>query len=531
MSEKIYALLLRLFPSHFGEAYGDEALQLFRDRTRDEKGFFPRFRLWFDLLADLAISVPREYFYAEPELLAASSQRLGGAPLFYVAGDESPRPGALFLGGMLALAALVTFSSLLSHGGNHRPPSSSARQFQRAAAPPSSPPTRPATQAAGDTNSPGGGGDKTIASTSGQSATPATPFSPAQAKQDNSPSRTLPLRDHSLSDLSSTPQPLDTRGSTQPTQNEAVPAIAAAVQHENLNAAERQRVVDAAIANLKQHYIYPDVAQKMADALLAHAKSGDDDAMTDGKTFAKRLTTQMRDVSHDMHLELVYSEAPLPQRPAEPTPESIARFRKSMEQQNCMFEKVEILPHNIGYLKLNFFPDTSVCQATAIAAMASLNNTDAVIFDLRDNRGGFPDMVALISSYLFDYPEYLYNPREAPTPQSWTPSPVPGNRLADKPAYVLTSAKTISGAEQFSYDLKMLKRATLVGETTTGSAHAGVWHRIDDHFGMGIPEAKAVNPFSKTDWEGVGVEPDVKVNAADALQTAEKLAETKLHKK
>jgi C-terminal processing protease CtpA/Prc len=307
--------------------------------------------------------------------------------------------------------------------------------------------------------------------------------------------------------------------------------MASAVQNENLNAAERRRVVDAAIANLKQHYIYPDVAQKMADSLLAHAKSGDDDAMTDGETFAKRLTAQMRDVSHDMHLELVYSRDPLPQQPTEPTPESVARFRKSMEQQNCMFEKVDILPHNIGYLKLNFFPDTSVCQATAIAAMASLNNTDAVIFDLRDNRGGFPDMVALISSYLFDYPEYLYNPREAPTPQSWTPSPVSGNRLADKPAYVLTSAKTISGAEQFCYDLKMLKRATLVGETTAGSAHAGVWHRIDDHFGMGIPETKAVNPFSKTDWEGVGVEPDVKVNAADALQTAEKLAETKLHKK
>jgi C-terminal processing protease CtpA/Prc len=95
----------------------------------------------------------------------------------------------------------------------------------------------------------------------------------------------------------------------------------------------------------------------------------------------------------------------------------------------------------------------------------------------------------------------------------------------------LTSARTYSGAEQFSYDLKMLKRATLVGETTGGGAHSGVWHRIDDHFGMGIPETKAINPFSKTDWAEVGVEPDVKVNAADALATAEKLAQGKLQKK
>jgi C-terminal processing protease CtpA/Prc len=202
-----------------------------------------------------------------------------------------------------------------------------------------------------------------------------------------------------------------------------------------------------------------------------------------------------------------------------------------MNQQNCTFERVEILPHNIGYLKLNSFPDVSLCQPTAAAAMASLNRADAIILDLRDNRGGEPSMVALMAAYLFDHPEYLYNPRENTTEQSWTHSPVPGSRLADKPVYLLTSARTYSGAEQFSYDLKMLKRATLVGETTGGGAHSGVWHRIDDHFGMGIPETKAINPFSKTDWAEVGVEPDVKVNAADALATAEKLAQGKLQKK
>jgi C-terminal processing protease CtpA/Prc len=264
---------------------------------------------------------------------------------------------------------------------------------------------------------------------------------------------------------------------------------------------------------------------------LAHEKRGDDDAMTNGEIFAKQLTSQMRDVSHDMHLELVYSQDPLPRQPAGQTPEGLARYREAMEQENCTFEKVEILPHNIGYLKLNSFPDPSVCRTTATAAMASLNHADAIIFDLRDNRGGMPDMVALIAAYLFDHPEYLYNPRENTTQQSWTRSPVPGNRLADKPAYVLTSARTFSGAEQFCYDLKMLKRATLVGETTGGAAHSGVLHRIDDHFGMGIPETKPINPYSKTDWAETGVEPDIKVNAADALQTAEKLAETKLRKK
>jgi C-terminal processing protease CtpA/Prc len=202
-----------------------------------------------------------------------------------------------------------------------------------------------------------------------------------------------------------------------------------------------------------------------------------------------------------------------------------------MQQQNCTFEKVETLPHNIGYLKLNSFPDPSICQPTATAAMAALNHADAIIFDLRDNGGGYQSMVMLIAAYLFDHPEYMYNPRENTTEQLWTQSPVPGNRLADKPVYILTSASTFSGAEHFSYDLKMLKRATIVGETTGGAAHAGVFHRMDAHFGIGIPETKAINPFSKTDWAVTGVEPDVKVAAANALERAEKLAQSKLKKK
>jgi C-terminal processing protease CtpA/Prc len=242
------------------------------------------------------------------------------------------------------------------------------------------------------------------------------------------------------------------------------------------------------------------------------------------------LTRQMRDAGQDVDLTMEYSRAPLPDHPPAQTPEDLARYRNFLEQNKCFFQRVEILPHAIGYLKLDGFADLSVCRSTAVEAMASLNGAKAVIFDLRDNRGGDPAMVSLIAAYLFDHPEYWYSPRSGPTPESWTQSPVPGNRLADKPVYLLTSASTWSAGEQFSYDLKMMKRAALVGETTRGGAHAGVWHRIDDHFGMGIPEVRVVNPYAKNDWEGTGVEPDVKVKAADALAVAGKLAESSLRR-
>jgi hypothetical protein len=131
---------------------------------------------------------------------------------------------------------------------------------------------------------------------------------------------------------------------------------------------ERQRVIDAAMANLKQHYVYQDVAQKMADALLAHEKRVDYDAISDGGTLADLLTNQLRDVSHDMHLVLVYSQATLPEHATGTTPEGLARHREIIEQENCTFEKVAILPRNFGYLKLNSFPDPSVCRQTAMAA-------------------------------------------------------------------------------------------------------------------------------------------------------------------
>lgn len=510
MSAKIYAWLLRLYPASFRERYGEEALQLFRDRGRDEKGFVPRLRLWLDLVADLAISVPREYYYFEPELLGASAdQRLGGLPSFVVIEGGSPRPGALLSGGVLTMLVLSTCSIFLSQGGNYTP-----RRTLAAAS----------SQSHRYKDSSAFGGRAFPTGTEGGNGT--SPFGRSvvggrAGEMSNSQSEALP------GDSSETSQPETMR----PEDAGNAGIIHAAKRNARVDAAERHRVIRGAIANLKQHYVYPEVAQKTADALLAHEKSGDYDAVKDGEAFADLLTKQIRDASQDMHLDVVYSQDPLPEHLLGSNPEILARYREAIEHNNCTFEKAEILPHHIGYLKLNSFPDLSVCEATARAEMNRLNDAAAIIFDLRENRGGDPDMVMQLAAFLFDHPEYMYNPKENTTQQCWTRSPVSGNKLADKPVFILTSGLTSSAAEHFSYDLKMLKRATVVGETTNGAAHSGVFYRIDEHFGMGIPEAKPINPFSKSDWAVVGVEPDVKVNATDALETAIKLAQSKLQKK
>ena len=296
-----------------------------------------------------------------------------------------------------------------------------------------------------------------------------------------------------------------------------------------IDAAERARVIDGAIAQLNQAYVFPDVAKKMEEAVRARQKKGEYDAITDGNTFAAKLTDNFQEVSHDKHLHVNYDPMKIPERAddAKPSPEEVERYHKQMERMNCGFEKVEHLGGNVGYLKFNFFGDPEVCGVTATSAMNFLENVDAIIFDLRENGGGDPKMVALISSYLFDQPTHLNDlwvRKDDSTQQFWTLPFVPGKRLVGKPVYVLTSKQTFSGAEEFCYNLKNLKRATLIGETTGGGAHPVSGHRIDEHFMIGVPFARAINPISKTNWEGTGVEPDVKVAAADALATAEKLA-------
>ena len=117
----------------------------------------------------------------------------------------------------------------------------------------------------------------------------------------------------------------------------------------------------------------------------------------------------------------------------------------------------------------------------------------------------------------------LYNRKEDKTTEFWTMD-VPGSRIVDKPVFVLTSQRTVSGGEEFTYNLKNLKRATIIGETTGGGAHPVSGHRIDDHFMIGVPFARAINPITKTNWEGTGVEPDVKTPASEALEVAKKMA-------
>jgi retinol-binding protein 3 len=296
---------------------------------------------------------------------------------------------------------------------------------------------------------------------------------------------------------------------------------------ETLSVAERDRVIESAARALEELYVFPEVGKKMSVALQNAHRRGTYRAITDGQILARRLSDDLWSVGHDGHLGVRFSPDVLPADKPGQRPATDPLARERLLSDNCGFEKAEHLPPNIGYLKFNEFADPEICGPTAAAAMNFMANSDALILDLRDNHGGMSGMVTLIASYLFAEPTHLndaYNRKENSTTQFWTSSYVPGRKFVGKPVFILTSKRTFSAAEDLSYALKNLKRATLIGETTGGGAHPIESRRIEDHFSIIVPSARSISPITKTDWEATGVKPDVEVSAAEALPEALKRA-------
>lgn len=301
-----------------------------------------------------------------------------------------------------------------------------------------------------------------------------------------------------------------------------------------LDAAMRKAVVEGAIAKITENYVFPDKTPVIAKALRQKLASGGFDAAADPKAFSDAVNAVLASAANDKHLHLIWSPRPLPPMMAggEPPPEMIAMQQTMMRRRNYEVPKVEVLDGNIGYLKMNMFARPQNAGPTIAAAMAFLQYTDALIFDLRDNGGGDPAMVAMVLSYLVPPHTEInrfHRRGNAVDEQIWALPYVPGGRWStDKPVYVLTGNRTASGAEEFAYDVQQMKRGTIVGGATWGGANPGGFMPIDAHFAIFVPNGAAVNPISHTNWEGVGVKPDVAVEPAAALETARRLALQKL---
>lgn len=281
--------------------------------------------------------------------------------------------------------------------------------------------------------------------------------------------------------------------------------------------------IDALCARLRSHYVWADRVEAMCDALRAPAPSS-----ADGHALAAWLTERLQSVSPDRHLRVRWFEQSPPDMTADDDAAEQVR-REAARADRWGLVRVERCDGTaIGLVELSeFYPEPWIADAVA-DAMSRLAGARALMFDLRRCRGGEPDAVALVASYLFDarpvHLNDLYSRTDDRLEPFWTRPHVPGPRFADVPVFVLVSAATFSAAEEFAYDLQALGRARVVGETTRGGANPGAIHRLDEHFAVFIPDARAINPVTGDNWEGRGVAPDVPCAADDALAVARALA-------
>jgi C-terminal processing protease CtpA/Prc len=292
-----------------------------------------------------------------------------------------------------------------------------------------------------------------------------------------------------------------------------------------INSADRREVINATARLLETRYVDQAIGQKLAHDIRQASSQWRD--IRSGEELAKAITIWLRQQSKDGHFALEYSSKPIA------ADSGVAAFSAQETERyygahvNHGVRKIERLEGNIMLIDLRVFPPPDLAGDVISAMMTVAAQGDALIIDLRNNGGGM-ETVNLIAGYLLPGGSPLSGTFDRPSSKlrsQISPMSVPGRRFGEKkPVYILTSRRTFSAAEALAYDLQALKRATLVGEVTGGGANPFEYRRVHRHFALSLPEQRSINPITGSNWQDVGVKPDVEVPADLALERALELA-------
>ena len=311
-----------------------------------------------------------------------------------------------------------------------------------------------------------------------------------------------------------------------------------------LTATVRRAVVGTLAEQLTRHYVDADTGAMIAKHVRDRLTGGAYDTIVSPGRFAEALTVDLRSVNGDRHLNVTYNPGNPGQRPG---PEGIRMFGPptrgpggpggpgpngpaaiAARRTNFSLGRVDILPGNVGYMDIRGFAGAPEVVDAIKSALDYLHNTDAIIFDLRRNGGGSPFSVNMIISHFTTadtLPSLTVKNRSGhETFTRYTLASVPGPRRPTVPLYVLTSGATASAGEDFTFVLKNMKRATIVGGTTAGAGHNNAILDLGEGFNASVSFTRVMDPKTGAEWERVGVIPDVPVDPTRALDVAHALA-------
>ncbi|HEX2094180.1 MAG TPA: S41 family peptidase [Longimicrobiaceae bacterium] len=282
----------------------------------------------------------------------------------------------------------------------------------------------------------------------------------------------------------------------------------------------RSQVVDSIARVMERTYVSADTGRMIADHLRGRMRSGAYDRLAAPRELAAALTADLQAVNGDRHLYMTGGGGGGPvMRMSGGDPERARR-------ENYHFHELKWLDGNVGYLRLRNFADAEGAFETAEHALRFLENTDAVIIDLRGNGGGSGRMSAFLLSHFTEPGLHFLTRqfREDPAREERTLAQVPGPRRTDVPLYVLIDGRSFSAAESFAFALQTLGRATLVGERTRGGGRNNRFVPVGHGLSLSVTYSRVFSPRTGKGWEATGVQPDIAVSAAEALETAHRAA-------
>ncbi|NIK59490.1 S41 family peptidase [Kribbella shirazensis] len=286
------------------------------------------------------------------------------------------------------------------------------------------------------------------------------------------------------------------------------------------------QIVGPALDRIEAGYVFPELGRDIGAAIRRRLSAGEYDDL-DGPALCEVVTAHLQEVAADKHLRLLWVDEPQSLDPADED-DGEAAFRALLRAENQGIRRVEHLDGNVGLIDIRRIAYADDGGGAIGAAMQLVAHSSALILDLRECRGGAPEGAAMWCSYFFRDDQVhlndIYERSTGATRQFWTIAHLPAPRYADRPVYVLTSAITFSGGEDVAYTLQAHGRAVVVGETTRGGAHPTARYPVSEHILVTVPTARTINTVTGTNWEGVGVLPDVPVPADEALETALKAA-------
>lgn len=282
-------------------------------------------------------------------------------------------------------------------------------------------------------------------------------------------------------------------------------------------------LINSVIDHLNAAYIFPERAAAAATLLRSGLEFGRYAGSVDEALLAL-VNEDLLEACADKHLRLIWYEADASGAAPQNDEEVIALLREMFRLENHGVKRVQRLAGNIGIIELTVIPDAASAGRVIAAAFELVQHTSGLILDLRAARGGSPDGVAYLCSFLFEDSDVhlsdIVEGPNGPTHQFWTSGYLPAPRYLDRPVFALVGGSTFSGGEALAYDLRAQERATIVGEITRGGAHPSTVVSVGEHVELRLPIARTINPVTGGDWEGVGVIPDIAVPLEDALDTA-----------